>query len=88
MNGHMNEQMDDCGKHLIKITSEVEVKLEFHFFFLVERFDFRKYRHIYKTDYTDVIKSIFCIYVLNDSYGLNSSHRKKKGQFLSKDLLT
>lgn len=77
----MNEKMDDHRIHWIKITLEVEGKLEFDFCFLGERSDFRKYRHIYKADYTDMIKSIYYIYSSNASYGLNSSHTKKRGNF-------
>lgn len=81
----MNRRMNKRNTWLK--TAEVEVKLEFHFFSPVERLDFGKDRHVYKTRYIDMIKSIFYLFVLSARYGWNSTHKRKKGQFLSKDLV-
>lgn len=78
----MQEWIHGWTKQTVK-TTEVEVKLEFYFFQFA-RFYFGKDRHICVTDYTDMINSIFYIYVLNATCGWNSSCKNKKGQFLSK----
>lgn len=69
----MNRQINK--RNIIK----VEVKMEFHFFFLVERFNIEKDRQICKTDHINMIKSIFYMYILSTRYGWVLAYKKKKG---------
>lgn len=73
----MNRRMNK--RNIWLKTVEVEVKLEFYFFFLVERFDFGKDRYVYKIRYIDMIKSIFYFFVLSVRYGWNLIYKRKKG---------